>query len=272
MSIVYVLASRYTRSLGAIASAARQIEQGAVDTEIPAIIDVREVHQLSSALRGMQHALQQREAALAAANAELESRVLERTSQLEAAREELQRANQSLEALAQRDALTGLYNRRTADATLLREIARHQRTGGALALALLDVDRFKSINDSHGHQTGDVVLKQVANTLLESCRSTDFVARFGGEEFVVLLPDTPPEGAAVVAEKLRATIEAAAIGPTRATVSIGLAPHVERYADELAALGAADEALYAAKRGGRNRVVVCNVPVSVRPRRTSQSA
>lgn len=254
MAFAWWLATRFSRSLALIAGAARQIERGAAETEIPAISDIREVFHLSSALRGMQKALRQREAALASANAELETRVLERTSELTAAREKLLVVNEALTALAQRDGLTGIHNRRAADERLTMEMARHRRTGGALALLLIDVDHFKSVNDQLGHQAGDEVLKLVAARLTERCRVTDFVGRFGGEEFVVLLPETGPEGALVAADNLRQTIELNTAGPRRVTVSIGVAQHVEQFSDEAAALRAADEALYEAKRTGRNRV------------------
>lgn len=163
-----------------------------------------------------------------------------------------------VDSLAATDALTGLYNRRYLEHALAREIARADRTTSSLALLILDIDHFKSFNDTYGHTMGDIVLKRVASTLKDALRKGDVLGRFGGEEFVVLLPQVTPKGALESAERIRAAVAEASLhpgGPRRnVTVSIGLAmcpDHAER-SETL--IQAADRALYLAKERGRNRV------------------
>ena len=160
------------------------------------------------------------------------------------------------EERAATDALTGLANRRALHDTLGRMIAQARRTGCPLAAIALDLDRFKEINDRHGHECGDHVLEATARALRASLRASDFVARSGGEEFVVLLPDTGLDGALVVAENLRLALEAMTVpGLThRVTGSFGVAVHPDEADDAEGLLRLADRALYAAKRNGRNRV------------------
>jgi two-component system, cell cycle response regulator len=166
-----------------------------------------------------------------------------------------------LEDLAYRDELTELPNRRGATRQLEVLISRARRHGHQLALLLLDADRFKRINDDHGHATGDLVLREIAHRLRERVRREDLVGRWGGEEFVVALPETTPEAAAAVAESLRAAIGGAPIdadvGPLPITVSIGVAGWLGEELDVL--VDRADHALYAAKAAGRDRVVVGEV-------------
>lgn len=160
---------------------------------------------------------------------------------------------EEVRALADRDGLTGLANRRVFDATLARELARAARSGEPLSLLLVDIDHFKKLNDGHGHQTGDDVLRQVAGVLAAGSRSGDLPARYGGEEFVVVLPACPADEAAEVAERLRAAV-AAADTTVAVTVSVGVATCPTNASGASALVGAADEALYASKRDGRNRV------------------
>ncbi|MFO1253766.1 MAG: diguanylate cyclase [Inhella sp.] len=241
------LAGRFSRPLQRMAEAARRVEAGQQGEQIPEELHSLEVAQLSSALRGMQKALQGREA-------ELEQRVKLRTTELEQAHAELSQANAVLSAMALNDALTGLPNRRAADARLEMEFQRHRRNGQALALGLIDIDRFKSVNDRYGHAGGDEVLQRVARVLAAAVRRTDFLARFGGEEFLVLMPETPQEGARQLAERLRQAVEDSDGPPVKVTLSLGLCCSAEAHASVASALQAADEALYAAKQGGRNRV------------------
>lgn len=165
----------------------------------------------------------------------------------------LARAMRWQEQLATTDSLTGLPNRRAILAQaqrLLRDTAQQHRCG----LLMIDVDHFKSFNDTYGHALGDEVLRLVATTLAQQCRSSDQVGRVGGEEFVLLLPDTPPEGCRQVAESLRTTVEALHLPQGRLTISIGLTV-LHGPEDTLErALARADAALYAAKSGGRNCV------------------
>jgi diguanylate cyclase (GGDEF)-like protein len=150
------------------------------------------------------------------------------------------------------DALTGLANRRAFEETLASEISRAHRFEHRLALVLLDLDRFKEINDSFGHAAGDVMLRSVSHLLTSLARQGDTVARWGGEEFVAVLPETDLAGARRFAERLRRTIEAHPVGEMRTTASCGVATIVPEDTVE-ALLGAADQALYQAKANGRNR-------------------
>jgi diguanylate cyclase (GGDEF)-like protein len=150
------------------------------------------------------------------------------------------------------DALTGLANRRALEEILASEISRAQRFAHQLAVVLLDLDRFKEINDSFGHAAGDVMLQAVSRLLTSLARQGDTVARWGGEEFVVVLPETDLAGAERFAERLRRTIEAHSVGDMHTSASCGVATMLSE--DSVAELlGAADEALYRAKSNGRNR-------------------
>jgi len=170
---------------------------------------------------------------------------------------ELQKAllasNRRLEELSRTDDLTGVGNRRFFDAELASRFEHAQRYGRPLTLVMIDIDHFKNVNDTFGHQAGDEVLQHVARVLQRNTRRSDFVARFGGEEFVVLLPETALLEGLQVAEKIRAAVPAENL-PTRVTVSAGVAaiPLQLDTPEELVA--AADRALYRAKEKGRNRV------------------
>jgi diguanylate cyclase (GGDEF)-like protein len=150
------------------------------------------------------------------------------------------------------DALTGLANRRALEEVLAAEISRAQRFEHRLAIVLLDLDRFKEINDSFGHAAGDVMLRTVSHLLSSLARQGDTVARWGGEEFVAVLPETDLPGARRFAERLRRTIEAHPVGEMRTTASCGVATMLPEDNVE-ALLEAADGALYRAKANGRNR-------------------
>lgn len=175
------------------------------------------------------------------------------------------RLHRDAERQALVDSLTGLSNRRHADQTLDDELARAARIGGPVGLILADVDDFKSVNDRHGHPTGDLVLREVAATLEETIREIDTAARWGGEEFAVILPNTDLEGAAQVAERIRAVLAGrevlSVVGePLHVTASLGAAVWSPAMtAGEL--VEAADEALYRAKRAGKNRVFAGLEPV-----------
>jgi len=163
------------------------------------------------------------------------------------------------------DELTGLANRRNFREILKREVTQAQRYASYISIALIDIDHFKKFNDWHGHLQGDVVLKRVAKLLLQNTRGIDLVARFGGEEFIVLLPKTDRKGTAIAAEKLREAIfhevfEGAADSQPegRITLSIGTATYPEDTADIDLLIELADQALYRAKQIGRNRVIACH--------------
>lgn len=199
--------------------------------------------------------------ALSGTKEALEAEVARRT-------EELQRANERLEKVALTDPLTGLFNRRYLDQTLALEITRQRRAGRPFSVLMLDLDNFKHYNDTHGHPRGDELLRRLARILTDCLRGSDVVARVGGEEFLVLLFDTAADAALVTAEKLRAAVadysfpfgEEQPLG--RVTISIGVAQwpthgeHVDRV------LEAADQALYASKAGGRNRVTLAATATS----------
>lgn len=170
-----------------------------------------------------------------------------------------------LRELTQRDPLTGLYNRRAFDQELTRQ-QRQQRPDGerqtGLALLLADLDHFKRVNDTHGHVVGDQMLVHVARLLREGARSTDTVARLGGEEFAIVMADTTPESAAVAAERLRALLAATPLqiegSSVPITVSIGLAVGALGETGATPLLRRADAALYRAKAGGRDRVCLAD--------------
>jgi two-component system cell cycle response regulator len=163
-----------------------------------------------------------------------------------------------LEDLAYRDELTELPNRRGATRQIDVLISRARRHGHHLALLLVDADRFKAVNDEHGHAVGDVVLRELATRLRERMRGEDIVGRWGGEEFVVALPETTADGAVAVAEALRTGIAGSPITADDTTlsmtVSIGVAVWTGEELEHL--VGRADTALYAAKAAGRDRVVL----------------
>jgi len=171
----------------------------------------------------------------------------------------LERAERRSFELAMQDMLTGLPNRRAISDALHSATARAQRQGGAFSLLLIDIDHFKRVNDSFGHQAGDEVLRVVARTLQSRLRAQDAIGRFGGEEFLVLLPDTDSDGALVAAEALRTAV---ALTPAQwagrsihVTVSVGVSGGKLKPGDTIDSLiAAADGALYGAKQGGRNRV------------------
>ncbi len=169
------------------------------------------------------------------------------------------RLHQKMVRLSQSDALTGAHNRRSLFARLELELERSRRFEHAMALALVDVDRFRQYNEAFGHAAGDGVLRRVAALLAAGVRKVDLVARYGGEEFAVLLARADRSAALEMAEKLRAAVEAAAISHGASpggsvTISIGLAVFPEDGRDLGALIDAADSALYAAKRAGRNAV------------------
>ncbi len=156
---------------------------------------------------------------------------------------------------ARLDVLTGLPNRRDFDVTLEQEIARSQRYGAPLCVAMGDIDHFKIVNDNFGHQVGDAVLKRLANFMRRRLRRIDYVARWGGEEFTILLPETRPEGAEELLNRLRASIAGHLIPEIGRAVTLSFGITDYRKPDGPAdLLRRVDEALYRAKEAGRNRV------------------
>jgi diguanylate cyclase (GGDEF)-like protein len=202
--------------------------------------------------------IQARTASLRRRRAELQQLVEQRTA-------ELVSANARLEALATTDGLTGLVNRRRFIEIAGQEMERSRRNGRPLCIALSDLDKFKSVNDTHGHLAGDMVLRTTAVRCRDACRKSETVARYGGEEFIVLLPESTLAAAARACERIRAAVASAPIpipdGVLPITISIGVAAWtgVEETLEQL--IDRADKALYRAKENGRNRVEEAEPPV-----------
>jgi diguanylate cyclase (GGDEF)-like protein len=169
--------------------------------------------------------------------------------------------HETVERQAVTDELTGLFNRRRFQEAMATEVERSKRFGQPVGLVLLDLDDFKAVNDTYGHQQGDLVLREVARVLRETSREIDEPARYGGEELAVVLPGTDLEGAFNLAERVRAGIEELALplldgdGVLRVTASFGVATLPGSADDMRELVAAADEALYRAKRAGKNRTV-----------------
>ncbi len=180
---------------------------------------------------------------------------------LDTANRELESANARLQEVSFTDEVTKLYNRRFFSIRLEEEVARHHRFGNPLSLVLLDLDSLKGVNDELGHLAGDETLRGVADVLVQTSRSIDVVCRYGGDEFAVLLVETPRAGARPYAERIRDALAAASFSHGRqVTASFGVASLSEWAATGDDLVRAADEALYAAKRAGKNGVVVWTDP------------
>ncbi len=173
---------------------------------------------------------------------------------------EINGLQEQLRKQAIHDALTGLYNRRYLDEMLDRELARSRREGPPLTIIMLDIDHFKKLNDTYGHPAGDEVLKSLADLLLRNSRAEDIPCRYGGEEFLLVLPNMGRHDALARAEQWRHEFETMRIAfadiTMRSTISIGIATFPEHGQTQSALIEAADKALYAAKHNGRNRVEI----------------
>ncbi len=175
----------------------------------------------------------------------------------------LRHANRQLEELSVTDELTKLYNRRFINRKLDEEFRRATRYKRPLACLMFDADHFKSVNDTYGHAFGDVVLRDIARIILDTAREVDICGRFGGEEFIAILPDTELSRAAIVGDRIRKNVEGHEFTDgnhrVQRTVSVGISAlpddHVK---DEFQLVEWADKALYAAKTGGRNKVILYN--------------
>jgi len=202
---------------------------------------------------------------LRALEEELEQRISDRTAELDASNQKLLEQLDHIKTLQARlrqeaihDSLTGLFNRRYLDEVLPIELARSKRAGLPLTIFMLDIDHFKQVNDTHGHQVGDAVMKSVGESLKKSVRVGDVVCRYGGEEFLLVMSGMKEVDAHVRGEVLRTMVKLQKVdgkdGPLNVTISIGGAIYPENglMCDEL--LASADDALYRAKQNGRNRV------------------
>jgi diguanylate cyclase (GGDEF)-like protein len=241
-ALAWLAARRLSVDLYALADAASAVEAGQPGSDIPAVHSNREVRQLSQALGRMTHRL------LAAREA-MEEKVRLRTLELEA-------ANRALDLQARTDALTGLLNRRGFESQMAFALALARRSNRPLSLITVDVDHFKRVNDTYGHEAGDEVLRRLAHTLESRLRSSDVVARLGGEEFVALLPDTDLAGAQAIAQAL-VTAMADQQDPVVGTITVSVGVATMRGQENgTDILRRADMALYEAKGQGRNRVCV----------------
>ena len=198
-----------------------------------------------------------------------ETRALHTANEMAAARQQVALAEQRIERLkselelvnrlVREDQLTGALNRRGLDDALRREIARATRAGTSLCVAMLDIDNFKSLNDSHGHQAGDLVLVHLVSIIQDTIRTNDLIGRYGGEEFLVLLPGSPPEAACDVMLRMQSRLAKKPVvwknQELHVTFSVGVATRGPAEA-EPTLIGRADKALYEAKQSGKNRVVI----------------
>ncbi|MBI1835231.1 MAG: diguanylate cyclase [Burkholderiales bacterium] len=195
---------------------------------------------------------------LAGTIGQLRRKLSEKNAELAKQNTELEIALQRISDMAIRDELTGQYNRHYLMERITEETMRCARYGSAFSLCILDIDFFKSVNDTHGHLAGDEVLRKVATEASATLRATDFLGRFGGEEFIIALTNTPMEGAIVIAERVRKKIAELKFPEIneqfQITISMGIAEH-DKHVTPAMTLKRADDALYQAKEGGRNRCV-----------------
>jgi diguanylate cyclase (GGDEF)-like protein len=172
----------------------------------------------------------------------------------------MQSLNHQLEEIGRVDGLTGLYNRRYWEEQFVMEFKRDQRSESPSALIMLDIDHFKKVNDTYGHPAGDEVIKALAGIIKKATRETDIAGRYGGEEFAIILPDTPVANVEFVSERIRRMVEKCTVVYDEIeisfTISIGIAGFKQTHKDSTQWLDSADKALYKAKESGRNQVVV----------------
>ena len=190
--------------------------------------------------------------------AELLARV-QAAARVKRLQDELRQRNEELDLVSRTDSLTGLHNRRHVEEYLARLLSLARRNGEPIAVLLIDIDHFKLVNDGHGHDAGDAVLREAADRMARIVRFEDMVGRWGGEEFLVVLPNTATQGAAELAERLRQAVadEPCRLpdgGAVQVTISLGCAASLTDDAGTL--VRSADAAMYEAKESGRNRVVV----------------
>jgi len=178
----------------------------------------------------------------------------------------IQRLQGDLKAQANIDFLTKTFNRRAIQEQLSNEELKYYKMGKTFSVVLLDIDRFKSINDNYGHDGGDIVLKHLSEVLKQNLRKRDILGRWGGEEFIVILPDTPIDRALIVAERLRKSVESnpAANGLIQHTISLGVATFMQHGQTMKKLIKNVDTALYQAKKTGRNKVIKA-IEIEVNP-------
>jgi diguanylate cyclase (GGDEF)-like protein len=238
----YVLALTVVRPLERLTAGATQVGAGDFNVAVP-VLDYGEVGYLTRTFNTM-------------------------VTHLRQGREELAAINVTLETLSVTDGLTGLYNHKHFLETLGNEVARAERLKHPLSILMIDVDNFKHYNDSFGHQIGDKLLTEIAALLKRATRNIDYAARYGGDEFVLMLHEIHAPDAMQLAERLRKSVAAATFEPGhhKVTVSIGVASYPEHGDRAQAVIESADAVLYEAKRGGRNQTVMATAPEKM-PRR-----
>lgn len=249
----YEVVRNLVSPLNKLRDASRSFAEGRLDTRVN-VSRRDEIGDLAVAFNGMADALEESHQNLVSLNAELEDRVNKRT-------EALKQANERFRDMAAKDSLTGLYNRRHFNELINQLFAESSRYQTELTCMMLDLDNFKRVNDSLGHQIGDDLLKLTAGIILECIREADVAVRYGGDEFIVLMPQTAPDDARVSAERIinrfRSELAARLPEASIASLSIGLASRSnELPADPMQFVALADEALYLAKAGGKNRITV----------------
>jgi len=179
-------------------------------------------------------------------------------SSMEEMNKKLNLANEDLKKLSRHDALTGLYNRRVLEYVLEKESNRSQRTKRGFGIAIADIDNFKHVNDTYGHDCGDMVLKELSAVFLKGIRSTDTMGRWGGEEFLFIFPETTCQGAMIVIERIRSRVESLKLEyngqPIKVSTTIGLSYH-HGDTDSSVMINEADKALYKGKHTGKNQVL-----------------
>lgn len=253
--MVSFLFLRFTTPLRKIISYINYISEGNFDAEpFPGDKRKDEIGILASSFNKMLRLIQKQMKQLNDHKKHLEEQVLKRTKELEAAKNQL-------DIISRTDELTGLPNRRDLREKIQQEAHRAVRMRRDFCFIFIDIDKFKRINDTYGHNCGDVVLKNVANTIRNLLRKYDFVARWGGEEFLVMLPETALEGATIVAERFRKTVEALEINYSDLRIPVTITVGVALYDPRLGvdrSIQLADQALYKGKENGRNQVVVWN--------------
>src|SRR5687767_5792 len=230
----YVLALTVARPLERLTAGATQVGDGDFDVHVP-VLDYGEVGYLTRAFNTM-------------------------VTQLRDGRQELAAINVALETLSVTDGLTGLFNHKHLIQTLHTEVARAQRHKHPLSVLMIDVDHFKQYNDQFGHQLGDKLLADIAALFKRTTRSIDYVARYGGDEFLLLLHEVASADALLLADRVRDAVAAATFGPGdhKVTVSIGVASYPEHGETAEAVIASADAGLYRAKRSGRNEIVLAS--------------
>jgi diguanylate cyclase (GGDEF)-like protein len=239
--LAYLFGHALVRPVRRLSKEAARVAGGNLDVDIP-VTGLSEVSYLTQVFNHMVSSLRYGREKLSDAN------------------KALVETNKELHQLSITDGLTGLLNRKHILELLDREISRSRRYGHPVSVLMLDIDHFKNVNDTYGHQTGDAVMRRLADCLCETVRENDLVGRYGGEEFLILLPDSNARNSAQTAQRIRKMVQDLEIETSNenvsVTVSIGVSSYPQYGQDANAVICAADAALYQAKSSGRNQVVL----------------